>query len=85
MPADYDSFVTKIGSKVRVETHTFMSNLPRLRLFKGYSPGVRLTNTPYKRFVELGEGTHSIVWEKNRYELFEVVQQFLAEEYSQDR
>ncbi len=47
MPADYDSFVTKLGSKVRVETHTFMSNLPRLRLWKGYSPGTRLTNTPY--------------------------------------
>ena len=46
-PADYDSFVTTLGSKVRVETHTFMSNLPRLRLFKGYSPGSRMTNTPY--------------------------------------
>ena len=47
MPASYDNFVTKIPSKVRVETHTYMSNLPRLREFKGYSPGTRLTNTPY--------------------------------------
>ena len=45
----------------------------------------KLTNTPYKRFVEFGEGTHSIIWEKNRYELFEVVQQFLDEEYHRDR
>lgn len=47
MPAKYDTFTTTIGSNVRVETHTFMSNLPRLREFKGYSPAVRLTNTPY--------------------------------------
>lgn len=47
MPANYDPFVTKMSSKVRVETHTYLSNLPRLREFKGYSPGTRLTNTPY--------------------------------------
>jgi pimeloyl-ACP methyl ester carboxylesterase len=45
----------------------------------------RLTHTPYKRFVEFGEGTHAIIWEKNRYELFEVVQQFLDEEYHEGR
>lgn len=47
MPANYESFVTRIGSKVRVDVHTFMSTLPRLREFKGYSPGERLTSTPY--------------------------------------
>lgn len=47
MPAQYDAFVTNLPSKVRVETHTYMSNLPRLREFKGYSPGTRLTSTPY--------------------------------------
>src|SRR5262249_1840835 len=26
----------------------------------------KLTNTPYKRFVEIGEGTHTIIMEKNR-------------------
>jgi hypothetical protein len=41
--------------------------------------------TPGERFVEFGEGTHTIVWEKNRYELFEIVQQFLDEGYNQDR
>src|SRR5688500_5073936 len=47
MPAKYDPFTTKLPSKTRVETHLYMSNLPRLREFKGYSPGIRLTNTPY--------------------------------------
>lgn len=47
MPAAYESFVTNLPSSVRVETHTYMSNLPRLREFKGYSPGVRLVSTPY--------------------------------------
>jgi pimeloyl-ACP methyl ester carboxylesterase len=39
----------------------------------------RLTNTPYKRYVEIGEGTHSIIMEKNRMQLFQAVQQFLDE------
>ena len=47
MPATHDPFVTRLSSTVRVETHTYMSNLPRLREFKGYSPGTRLTSTPY--------------------------------------
>lgn len=47
MPANYDSFCTKIPSTVRVETHTYMSNIPRLREFKGYTPAQRLVSTPY--------------------------------------
>lgn len=46
-PAAYDPFVSNIPSTVRVETHTFMSNIPRLKKFKGYSGGTRLTSTPY--------------------------------------
>lgn len=46
-PAAYESFTTKIGSTTKVETHTYMSNLPRLARFKGYSPGVRLINKEY--------------------------------------
>jgi hypothetical protein len=34
-----------------------------------------LSNAPNKRYVELGEGTHTI--EKNRLELFKAVQSFL--------
>jgi pimeloyl-ACP methyl ester carboxylesterase len=38
-----------------------------------------LTNAPGKRYVALAEGTHTIVMEKNRLKLFEVVQSFLDE------
>ena len=41
-----------------------------------------LTNSPYKRYVELGEGTHTIVMEKNRMSLFREVQLFLDERYA---
>lgn len=47
MPAAYDAFVTNMPSKVRVETHTYMSNLPRLREFKGHNPESRIVSTPY--------------------------------------
>ncbi len=39
----------------------------------------RLTGAPYKRYVELGEGTHTIIMEKNRMNLFREVQLFLDE------
>jgi pimeloyl-ACP methyl ester carboxylesterase len=38
-----------------------------------------LVNAPRKRYVELAEGTHSIIMEKNRLELFTAVQAFLDE------
>lgn len=46
-PAAYEPFTTTFTSTVKVETHTYMSNLPRLAEFKGYSPGVRLVNKEY--------------------------------------
>src|SRR5438270_6977426 len=39
----------------------------------------KLTAAPYKRFVEIGEGTHTIIMEKNRMQLFREVQTFLEE------
>ena len=39
----------------------------------------KLTAAPFKRFVEIGEGTHTIVMEKNRLQLFREVQTFLEE------
>jgi len=36
-----------------------------------------LTNSPSKRYVELGEGTHTVMMEKNRMSLFREVQSFL--------
>ncbi len=39
----------------------------------------KLTNVPYKRFVEIGEGTHSIMLEKNRMQFFREIMNFLNE------
>jgi pimeloyl-ACP methyl ester carboxylesterase len=39
-----------------------------------------LANSPGKRYVELAEGTHTILMEKNRMKLFEAVQAFLDEQ-----
>jgi pimeloyl-ACP methyl ester carboxylesterase len=38
-----------------------------------------LKNSPYKRYIELGEGTHTIIMERNRMSLFREVQLFLDE------
>jgi len=38
-----------------------------------------LINARYRRWVEIGEGTHSILMEKNRRQLFQAVQAFLDE------
>ncbi len=46
-PAHYEQFLTKLPSSAKVETHTYMSNLPRLSRFKGYTPGVRLEDKTY--------------------------------------
>ena len=39
-----------------------------------------LVNSPGKRYVMLAEGTHTIIMEKNRLELFQAVQAFLDEQ-----
>ena len=36
-----------------------------------------LENAPYKSYVEIGEGTHTVMLEKNRMQLFRSVQAFL--------
>jgi len=41
----------------------------------------RITHAPYKRCVEIGEGTHTILMEKNRMQLFQEIQQFLDERF----
>lgn len=38
-----------------------------------------MVNAPWKRYVEIGEGTHMVMWEKNRDQLFHVVEDFLAQ------
>jgi len=37
-----------------------------------------ITRAPWKRYVEIGEGTHTIMMEKNRRQLFSVVEDFLT-------
>jgi pimeloyl-ACP methyl ester carboxylesterase len=39
----------------------------------------RLTSAPYRRWVEIGEGTHSVFLEKNRWQAFDAVDGFLGE------
>jgi pimeloyl-ACP methyl ester carboxylesterase len=39
----------------------------------------QLTSVPYKRFVELGEGTHTVMLEKNRMQFFREIMGFLSE------
>lgn len=46
-PASYDPFTTTFPSTARVETHTYMSNLPRLYEFKGINHITRLVTKPY--------------------------------------
>jgi hypothetical protein len=45
----------------------------------------KLTGAPYKRYVELGEGTQTIIMEKNRMNLFREVQLFLDEKHAPAR
>jgi pimeloyl-ACP methyl ester carboxylesterase len=42
----------------------------------------KLSNAPYKRLVQIGQGTHLVFLEKNRIQLFREVQLFLDEPYS---
>jgi pimeloyl-ACP methyl ester carboxylesterase len=52
------------------------ADLPSYMLYEYFA---RLTNAPYKRYVQIGEGTHGVMMEKNRMQLFHAVQQFLDE------
>lgn len=54
------------------------ADLPSYMLYAYFA---KLTNAPYKRYVEIGEGTHTVIMEKNRMQLFEAVQQFLDEKF----
>jgi pimeloyl-ACP methyl ester carboxylesterase len=45
----------------------------------------KLTGAPYKRYVEIGEGTHTVIMEKNRMILFREVQLFLDEKHQADK
>lgn len=53
-------------------------DLPNYMLYAYFE---KLTNAPYKRYVQIGEGTHTVIMEKNRMQLFTAVQQFLDEKF----
>jgi hypothetical protein len=38
----------------------------------------------YRRWVEIGEGTHMVLLEKNRLQAFHAINQFLSERYECD-
>jgi hypothetical protein len=42
------------------------------------------TNSRYRRRVEIGEGTHMVLLEKNRLQAFDAINQFLSEQYEHD-
>jgi pimeloyl-ACP methyl ester carboxylesterase len=42
-----------------------------------YAYFAKLSHAPYKRYVEIGEGTHNVLLEKNRMQLLQEVQLFL--------
>src|SRR6266850_4536003 len=71
----------------RIRLPTFLAHaewdrdLPSYMLYAYFE---KLTNTPYKRYVEIGEGTHTVIMEKNRMQLFQAVQQFLDEDLKPD-
>ena len=56
-------------------------DLPSYMLYAYFE---KLSNAPYKRYVEIGEGTHTVIMEKNRMQLFQAVQQFLDEDLKPD-
>ena len=57
-------------------------DLPSTMLYAYFA---KLSNAPYKRYVEIGEGTHTVIMEKNRMQLFQAVQQFLDEDLKPGR
>lgn len=46
-PAAHELFTTVMPSTTKVETHTFMSALPRLEEFRGYTPFSKLVSKEY--------------------------------------
>ncbi len=46
---------------------------------QGLSVFAQLNGAPYRRYVLLGEATHTVLFEKNRHQLYRAVQGFLEE------
>lgn len=66
--------------KIRVPTLLILAEWDQdTPLYMAQEVFARLVNTPYKRHVILGEGTHAVALEKNRTDLMHQVQSFLDE------
>lgn len=66
--------------KIRVPTLLILAEWDQdTALYMAQEVFAKLVNTPYKRHVVLGEGTHAIALEKNRMHLMNQVQSFLDE------
>jgi len=70
-PSEIRVPVLLIGADLDVDTPQYMSEA----IF------AKLSNAPYKRRIIIGDGTHTVIMEKNRMQLFNEVQQFLEEKY----
>ena len=79
---DFLSAGKPIYDPAEIRVPTFLAHaewdadLPNYMLYAYFE---KLSNAPYKRYVQIGEGTHSVLMEKNRMQLFHAVQQFLDE------
>ena len=66
--------------KVRVPTLLILAEWDQdTPLYMAQELFAKLVNTPYKRHVVIGEGTHTVAIEKNRMQLITQVQSFLDE------
>ena len=66
--------------KVRVPTLLILAEWDQeTPLYMAQEVFGKLINTPYKRHVVIGEGTHALALEKNRMQLIKQVQSFLDE------
>ena len=43
----------------------------------------RLTDAPYRRWIEIGQVTHMVILEKNRWQAVNAIVEFLKEEATQ--
>jgi pimeloyl-ACP methyl ester carboxylesterase len=81
---DYWSAGKPLYDPAMIRVPTFLvhaewdQDLPSSMLYEYFA---KLTNAPYKRYVQIGEGTHTVFLEKNRMELFSAVQAFLDESF----
>ena len=58
---------------IRAEWDAILPGYQSQNLFK------KLSNVPYKRLVEIGEGSHFVLLERNRVQLFDEITLFLKD------